>query len=114
MLDIKIIRENPELIKTNSKNRLSSVDIDALLTLDSETRNLITEIESARAKRNQYSKIKPTPEIIAEMKSLGESLKAKEEKLTEKQAKLNEMLLAVPNLTHPDVKVSDNEDDNPV
>lgn len=114
MLDIKIIRENPELIKTNSKNRLSSVDIDALLTLDVEVRNLITEIESARAKRNQSSKIKPTPEIIAEMKSLGEALKSKEEALAEKQAKFNEILLAVPNLTHPDVRVSDNEDDNPI
>lgn len=72
MLDIKIIRENPELIKTNSKNRLSTVDIDALLVLDIEVRNLITEIEGARAKRNQSSKVKPTPEIIAEMKSLGD------------------------------------------
>lgn len=114
MLDIKIIRENSELVKTNSKNRLSSVDIDALLALDTEVRNLITEIEGARAKRNQSSKIKPTPEIIAEMKSLGELLKAKEKELEDKQSKLTELLMAVPNLTHPDVKVSDNEDDNPV
>lgn len=114
MLDIKTIRENPELIKTNSKNRLSTVDIDALLALDVEVRNLITEIEGARAKRNQSSKVKPTPEIIAEMKSLGESLKSKEEKLLAKQSEFSEMLLSVPNLTHPDVRVSDNEDDNPV
>ena len=53
MLDIKIIRENPELIKKNTRDRLATVDIDALLSLDTEIRNLLTEIESARAKRNQ-------------------------------------------------------------
>jgi seryl-tRNA synthetase len=114
MIDIKIIRENPELIKTNSRNRLSWVDIDVLLKLDTEIRNLQTETENARAKRNQSSKTKPTPEIIAEMKALGERVKAQEAELLEKQAKFNEMLLAVPNLTHPNVRVSDNEDDNPV
>lgn len=114
MLDIKIIRENQELIKINSKNRLASVDIDALLSLDVEVRNLITEIEGARAKRNQASKVKPTPEMITEMKLLGESLKIKEEELLKKQAELNGMLLSVPNFTHPEVRVSDNEDDNPI
>jgi len=114
MIDIKIIRENPELIKTNSRNRLSWVDIDVLLKLDTEIRNLQTETENARAKRNQSSKTKPTPEIIAEMKALGERVKTQEAELLDKQAKFNEMLLAVPNLTHPDVRVSDNEDDNPV
>jgi seryl-tRNA synthetase len=114
MIDIKIIRENPELIKTNSRNRLSWVDIDVLLKLDTEIRNLQTETENARAKRNQSSKTKPTPEIIAEMKALGERVKSQEAELLDKQAKFNEMLLAVPNLTHPDVRVSDNEDDNPV
>lgn len=114
MLDIKIIRENPELIKENCQNRLSSVDIDTLLALDTEIRGLITAIETARARRNQASKTKPTPEIIAEMKSVGEVLKKSEADLAEKEIKFKELLLAVPNLTHPDVKVSLNEDDNPV
>ncbi len=114
MIDIKIIRENPEMVKTNSRNRLASVDIDALLALDTETRALTAAVETARAKRNQFSKTKPTPEIIAEMKALGEALKAQEEELGIKQQQLDEALLSVPNLTHPDVRVSANEDDNPV
>jgi len=114
MLDIKIIRENPDLIKANTRNRLSSVDIDVLLSLDTEVRGLIASIETARSKRNKVSKTKPTPEIIAEMKSLGETLKNEEEKLAEKEAQLKELLMAVPNLTHPAVHVSENEDDNPV
>jgi len=114
MLDIKTIRENPEIVKANCRARLAEVDIDRLLSLDEETRNLLTEIEEARSRRNQASKTKPTPEIIAEMKALGESLKAKEEELEKKKTELNELLAAVPNLTHPDVKVSLDEDDNPV
>lgn len=114
MLDIKIIRENPELIKTNCRNRLATVDIDALLALDVAVRNLMTKIETARAQRNQASKTKPTPEMIAAMKALGESLKAQEEELSDKEGKLRALLLEVPNLTHQDVKVSLNEEDNPV
>jgi len=114
MIDIKFIRENPDLIKTNSKNRLSSVDIDILLSLDEQVRTLITQIEAHRARRNQASKTKPTPEIISEMKKIGEDLKTWELDLSEKEIAFKEMLLSVPNLTHPDVKVSDNEDDNPV
>lgn len=114
MLDIKIIRDNPELIKNNTRNRLATVDIDVLLSLDSEIRNLLTEIESARAKRNQSSKTKPTPEIIAEMKRLGEVLKLKEDELNAKQIQFDELLLAVPNLSHPEVRVSSDENDNPV
>jgi len=114
MLDIKLIRENPDLIKTNVRNRLATVDIDILLNLDKDIRTLITNIETARARRNQASKTKPTAEIIAEMKTLGDNLKNWEADLIAKEGQFKEMLLAVPNLTHPSVKVSTNEDDNPV
>jgi len=114
MLDIKLIRENPELIKNNCRHRLAAVDIEALLALDADIRTLITSSETARARRNQASKVKPTPEIIAEMKTLGETLKKMEIDLNDKEAKLKELLLAVPNLTHPEVKISANENDNSV
>ncbi len=114
MLDIKLIRENPELIKKNSLNRLATVDIDILLALDDEIRTLITNIETHRARRNQASKTKPTPEIINEMKILGDNLKKWESDLINKEMKFKELLMAIPNLTHPDVKVSADENDNPV
>jgi len=114
MLDIKLIRENPELIKNNCRHRLVTVDIEALLALDTDIRTLIAGVEAARARRNQASKTKPTLPILAEMKTLGETLKKMEIDLNDKEAKLKELLLAVPNLTHPEVKVSANENDNPV
>ena len=81
MLDIKFIRENPELIKQNCKNRLSKVDIDTLLVTDKKLREVKTQLEELRAKRNSGSKIKPTPEMIREIKLIGEEIKKLEMEL---------------------------------
>lgn len=114
MLDIKFIRENIDLVKRNSKNRKAGVDIDKLLELDKKRRAIEMKVEELRAKRNIISKTKPTPEQIKEMRGVGEEIK----RLEEKQAPINEifreLLLAVPNLTHPEVLVSHDEDNNPV
>ena len=112
MLDIKYIRENTEKIKQNTKNRLSGVDIDELLKLDQSRREIMQEIEQMRSDRNQKSKTKPTSEIIAEMKVLGQKMAEKEAELAKIDPKYLDLFKAVPNLTHPDVKVSRNEDDN--
>jgi seryl-tRNA synthetase len=114
MLDIKIIRENPELIKQNCKNRLSKADIDALLATDKELRAVKTRLEELRAKRNAGSKTKPTPEMIAEIREIGEEIKKLETDLEPLEAEFKKLWMAVPNMTHPDVVVSDDEDANPV
>lgn len=114
MLDIKFIRENIDLVKRNSKNRKAGVDIDKLLELDKKRRAIEMKVEELRAKRNIISKTKPNPEQIKEMRGVGEEIK----RLEEEQAPINEifreLLLAVPNLTHPEVLVSHDEDNNPV
>jgi len=114
MLDIKFIRENAELAKKNAKNRLSNVDIDELLELDKKRRDLEVEVETLRAKRNTASKSKPTLEQIEEMKKVGDEIQKIEKELGPIDQKFFELLMQVPNLTHPDVKVSENEDDNVV
>ncbi len=114
MLDIKIIREKTEEVKANCQNRLAKVDIDRLLELDNQRREVLAKIDDLRAKRNTSSKTKPTPEIIAEMKSVGEEIKKLEESVEPIETEFGELLLRVPNLTHPDVVVSTNEDDNPI
>jgi len=114
MLDLKFIRENKDLIKNNSKNRLAKVDIDKLLELDAEKRKIEAELNELQAKRNAGSKSKPSPEKIKEMKKIGEDIKKHEEDLKPLNTKIRELLMTVPNLTHPDVKISDDEDDNPV
>jgi len=114
MLDIKFIRENAELVKTNAKNRLSNVDIDKLLELDRKKKELESKIDTLRAKRNTASKTKPTPEQIAEMKKVGDDIQKLEKELSPIDEKFQELLLQVPNLTHPEVKVSEDEDDNAI
>lgn len=114
MLDLKIIRENPDKIKENCKNRLVEVDIDKLLELDEKRREVVAKIDELRGQRNASSKTKPTPEIIEKMKSVGEEIKALEAQIEPLEGELRELWLKVPNLTHPDVVVSSNEEDNPV
>ncbi len=114
MLDLKYIRENVEAVKENAKNRLSTVDIDALLKKDEALRALITEMEALRAKRNQSSKQKPGADEIKAMKELGDTIAKLEEKERVAAAELQTELAAVPNLTHPEVKISSDENDNPV
>lgn len=114
MLDIKYIRENPELVKQNCKNRLSKADVDALLATDKELREVKTRLEELRAKRNAGSKVKPTPEMIVEIKQLGEEIKKLEADLEPLEVEYRKIWMAVPNVTHPDVVISEDEDENPV
>lgn len=114
MLDIKFIRENVDTVKQNTKNRLANVDIDQLLEIDKKRRELGTTIDALRTKRNTASKTKPSPEIIAEMKSIGEQIVQLESALADVNSTFKDLLMAVPNVSHPEVAVSADEDDNPV
>lgn len=114
MLDIKFIRENAEMIKQNCKNRLSKANIACLLELDSERRKLEAEIDELRSERNRVSKTKPGPDEISGMKQLGEKIKICEERYKTIYSKYTELLHQVPNITHPEVVASQNENDNPV
>jgi seryl-tRNA synthetase len=114
MLDIKFTRENKELIKENSANRLAKVNLDEFFKLDDTWRALQVKIQDLRSERNKTSKTKPTPEIINEMKKVGEKISKLEEEEKELEEKIKTISLAIPNLTHPDVKVSSDENDNPV
>lgn len=114
MLDLKIIRENPDQIKQNCKNRLVEVDIDRLLVLDEQRRGLVAQIDQLKSERNASSKTKPTPEIIEKMKSVGEEIKSLEAQIEPLENELRDLWLRVPNLTHAEVVISQNEDDNPI
>jgi len=114
MLDIKFIRENIDLVKKNSANRLAKVEVDQLILLDEAWRKLQGEIQELRSERNKTSKTKPTPEEISQMKEVGNKIFVLEEKSLELESSLKQLMMAVPNLTHKDVRVSADESDNPV
>lgn len=112
MLDIKYIREHADEVQQNAKNRLVDVDIKKLLEIDEKRVKLIGEVDNLRGKLNL--KGKPTPEELKKLKKVKEDEEKLSKKLNEVEAEFNEILAKVPNLTHPDVKVSADEDDNPI
>lgn len=105
MLDIKLIRSNKEEVKEGLLKRMPAdkLDLDGIIALDDRERELIKAVEALQAQRNKYSKSKPTPEVIVEMKAVGEKIKDGEEKLAAISKELNDRLLELPNLPAPDV-----------
>jgi len=114
MLDIKYIRENAEAVKKNCENRLADIDIDALLAWDIKRHECILALDVLRAERNKGSKNKPSTEEIEEMKRKKEAITKIGPLLIEAEQRIEELLFKVPNLTHPEVVVSKNENDNPI
>jgi len=76
MLDIKIIRNNPDLVKDNIKKRNLNLDLDLFLELDKQKLDFIIKVDELRALKNKVSKEIPTlsneerPKKIAEMKKV--------------------------------------------
>jgi seryl-tRNA synthetase len=107
MLDIKQLRENTKKIKTALLKRMDQSVLEStlakILELDEKRRGLLQASEEMKAKRNQQSKTKPTPEIIKEMKKLGEQIKGLEIKLSEVEEAFNTAMAELPNLPADDV-----------
>lgn len=110
MLDIKFIRDNKDLVKENCKNRHVTVDIDLLLKLDVERREVLKEAENLRASRKSKSKGKPNEEEIINLRKMGEDISVLEKKVEEIENKYHELMLGVPNLTHPETPIGREDD----
>ncbi|MGH2459167.1 MAG: serine--tRNA ligase [Chloroflexota bacterium] len=117
MISPRSIREDPNRIRRMLADRHASAPIDEILTLDDDRRQLLAEVETSRARRNAVSqeigrtKEKPVA-LIAEMREVGNRIKAHELRLGQIEAELNELLLFVPNLPDPTVPVGADERDN--
>jgi seryl-tRNA synthetase len=119
VLDLAFIREHPDEVKEALVKLNTTAPVDEILALDAERRTLLAEVEGLRAERNAVSKeigrMKNGPEReakIAEMRAVGERIKAGEEKLREVEARLYDLQLLVPNMPHPDVPVGPDESHN--
>ncbi len=120
MLDIKYIRENPDSVKQGVANKNSKIDIDKIIDLDRERRDIVTGMEALREQRNKASgeiavmkknKQDATAQIAA-MKAVGDQISADEERLRAVEEELNQMLLMVPNLPHETTPVGRDESAN--
>jgi len=111
MLDIKYIRENPDKIKENNKNRGVKVDLDRFLELDRQRTELIQKVDELRAQKNK-PKGKPTPEDLKKLKEIKEKEDKLAKELNETEKEYRDIYLKIPNLTHPDVPVGKDESEN--
>ncbi len=113
MLDIKTIRDDPELIKRVLLQRLMELDVDRVIALDRERRNLLQEAEELKHKRNQASgeigRLKKAGEDISgavrDMKMVAEKINLLDQMLRKLNSDLDDLLIRVPNLPHSDVPV---------
>jgi len=119
MLDLKLIRSQPEEIAENCRRRNVQVDIEKLLLLDEQVRQITTEVDAVRQRRNDISKKmkgKLPPEerqpLIEESKILRDEESAKESMLRELLEQRLELHKQVPNLTHPDSPDGCTDEDN--
>ena len=118
MLDIKIIRENPDKVNELLKRRNPELSINEVLDIDVERRKIQTQADELRAKRKSESqKIgmmkkngENTDSIQEEVRILGDEIKALEEKEVELNEKQKNLLLSIPNM--PDETIPIGADDS--
>jgi seryl-tRNA synthetase len=117
MLDIRFIRENPEVLRRAIKLKNDQTDLDRILALDEERRDALPRVERLQAERNRKSKsigaaIKAGADVEAlkaEVRSLGEEIQAIEERLRAVSGELEALLLRVPNVPHQSVPAGGEE-----
>ena len=120
MLDIKILRTEPEKIKEALKNRNNDLDITPAIELDVKRRELLTEVEQKKAKQNEITKKIPamkkagenTDEIFAEMRKLSDEIKEDDAKISEIDEELRNFMLKIPNIPNESVPIGIDDSEN--
>ena len=125
MIDIKLIRENPELVKENIRKKFQDeklVLVDEVKALDEEYRSLRTKADDLRAQRNTASKQigalmgqgkkQEAEEVKANVKKIGEEIEACELKEPELEEKIREKMLVIPNIIDASVPIGKDDSEN--
>lgn len=123
MLDARFVRENADMVAKAMVNRKGHWDIKEFLELDEERRSIIAELETCQASRNTTSKLigqlmgkgeKDEAEAKkAEVRTINERIATLSARKDEVETKLNETLMAAPNLPSEFTPYGESEDDNP-
>lgn len=113
MIDIRLIRENPEKVAQNVLNKGYTFDVKELIRIDDERRILQQQVDTLREQRNQNAAKmkngKPDQALIDEGKQLKIELAEREKYLFESDRAFNELLSQVPNMIHEDVPIGGEE-----
>lgn len=124
MLDIKLIRSNPDLIKAAAKKKEFDADaiIDDILKIDAERREVTGRVESMKAEQNAATKQIPqlkksggdTSALMAEMKELSAKIKECDAELSALEEQQKNLLLGLPNLPDEDLEAGGKENNKPI
>lgn len=120
MLDLRMIRQDPERVKQALKTKGEDAPIDEVLALDEKRRSMVTEVEQLKAQRNKVSEEiarmkrekQDTTAIVEKMRTVSQRIKEMDEELRNVELKLEDMLLRIPNIPHESVHVGQSEEDN--
>ena len=125
MLELRFIRENLDLVKEKTVRRgMTTEKLDEFATIDQQRLNLLGEVEQLKARRNSVSREiaelkkggasdQSTAEpLISEMREVSNRIKIMDTELSEIQAGLQEIVMAIPNLCHDSVPVGQDDSDN--
>lgn len=122
MLDIKVIRQDPERVKAAMKTRNKDMDkeIEEILAIDGERRAINAAVDNMKAEQNKASKLIPQHKkegkdvapLLAEMKELSEKIKEEDAKLAALEARQDEIIHAIPNIPNETVPVGVDDTQN--
>jgi seryl-tRNA synthetase len=121
MIDIQLIRDDPERVRSGVKSKNVDAPIERILALDTERRDLVTRVDQLKADRNAGSKLvgktKDADERnrrITEMRELGDEIARRDDDVRALDASLYDLLLGLPNIPDDDVPVGPDESANVV
>ena len=122
MLDMKFVRENPELVMDAMRKRNANVNLDEFLELEEKRRELTLQVEALKSQRNAASqeigKMKKAGENadaqMADVRALGDKIAEDDKELKDIEARLKEILMTIPNMPAADTPVGSSDADNPV
>jgi len=120
MLDLERIRQEPERVREAAHRKGETVDLDQLVRLDQQHREIVRQVEQLRHRRNAASKDvaarrksgEDAGALMTEVRKIGKEIKALEEQLRETESRLKDELLLVPNIPTDDTPVGQGPDDN--
>lgn len=120
MLDLKFVRNNPDIVKEALKKRHADIDLDDFLQQEEKRRQLLFEVETLKAERNKVSeevaKLKTSgqtaDEQILKMRNVGQKIKELDEAISIIDQKIQEVLYLIPNIPQESVPVGKDESDN--
>jgi seryl-tRNA synthetase len=122
MLDIELLRKNPEFVKERLRLRREDYPrlVDEALRLDEERRSILKDLEALRAERNALSKEigkrkskgEQTAELEGKVKEIKEKIEGLEDKLFKVEEQLKSVMLSIPNIPHQSVPVGKDETEN--